>query len=444
MKTNFSKIVAIVSLIAPLAGFAQNSALLTAFTNPTPATYDFFGESLAAVGTDRVLIAASGNDTGTFNAGVAYLFSTSGTLLTTFTNPTPIAEGLGHSVAAVGTDTVLIGAPGRANSSGIAYLFNTNGVLFTTFSHPYRGPEFFGSSVTAVGIDRVLIGAPRDGVAAFARFGAAYLFSTNGALLNILTNPTPADRDQFASSVAAVGNDRVLIGTPGDDTGASDAGAAYLFSTNGTLLTTYTNPAPAVDGSFGISVAALGTDRVFIGAYGNDIGASYAGAAYLFSTNGALLTTFTNPTPGTNDYFGASVAAVGTNRVLIGAYGDNTDPTADGTAYLFSTDGALLTTFNNPTPGTNDYFGYSVATVGSDRVLIGAYFDDTGASDAGAAYLFVIQPTLAIRRTITNTVVASWPSAWTGFKLQQNTNGITTADWIDVGDTIQTTARTGV
>ena len=101
--------------------------------------------------------------------------------------------------------------------------------------------------------------------------------------------------------MAAVGTDRVLIGAYGDDTGATDAGAAYLFSTNGALLTTFTNPTPAACDCFGYSVAAVGTDRVLIGAYRDDTGATDAGAAYLFSTNGTLLTTFTNPTPAASD-----------------------------------------------------------------------------------------------------------------------------------------------
>jgi hypothetical protein len=42
-----------------------------------------------------------------------------------------------------------------------------------------------------------------------------------------------------------LGPDKVLIGADGNDTGAIDAGAAYLFSTSGALITAYTNPTPA-------------------------------------------------------------------------------------------------------------------------------------------------------------------------------------------------------
>jgi hypothetical protein len=104
-------------------------------------------------------------------------------------------------------------------------------------------------------------------------------------LLTTFTNPTPAILDLFGYAVAAVGNERVLIGAPYDDTGATDAGAAYLFSTNGTLLTVFTNPAPAINDAFGWSVTALGSDRVLIGAYTDNTGASDAGAAYLFRTD---------------------------------------------------------------------------------------------------------------------------------------------------------------
>lgn len=67
-----------------------------------------------------------------------------------------------------------------------------------------------------------------------------------------------------------------------------------------------------------------------------------------------LLTVFTNPTPVTGDYFGSSVVAVGADRVLIAAPWDNTGATWAGAAYLFSLNGALLTTFTNPTPAAND------------------------------------------------------------------------------------------
>ncbi len=379
------------AVTAPKMATVSNWFTVT-FPNPTPVADDFFGYSLAAVGSDRVLIGAYQDDTGAGNAGAAYLFNANGTLLTTFANPFPAAfDFFGYSVAAVGSDRVLIGAYGAdtgAADVGAAYLFNTNGALLTNFINPTPVlNDRFGWAVAALGSDRVIIGAFGDDTGA-TDAGAAYLFNLNGALLTTLTNPTPAATDFFGIAVAAVGSDRVLVGAYGDNTGASDAGAAYLFSTNGTLLTTFTNPTPAANDFFGWSVAAVGSGRVLIGSYNDSSGGVNAGAAYLFSTNGTLLTTFTNPTPVAGDHFGISVAALGSDRVLIGARLDDTGASDAGAAYLFNTNGALLATFTNPTPGDRDLFGHTVAGLGNDRVLIGAHQDDTGAASAGVAYLF--------------------------------------------------------
>jgi hypothetical protein len=71
-------------------------------------------------------------------------------------------------------------------------------------------------------------------------------------------------------------------------------------------------------------------------------------------------------------------------------------------------------------------------------------FDDTQhAQNVGTAYLFSIPPapapppSLSIQRTMTNTVVISWPSPSTGFVLQHNTNRLGSVNWSNVIGTIQ-------
>jgi len=308
-------------------------------------------------------------------------------LLTTFTNPSPTGEAaFGYAVAGVGSDGVVICAPNDdtgATDTGLVYLFTAGGALLTTFTNPAPSDyDRFGSALAGMGNDRVLIGDNGDDTGA-VNAGVAYLFNTNGALLTTFINPTPADFDGFGFALTPVGTDRVLIGTEGF--------GAYLFTTDGTLLTTFTNPAPAGFGSFGLAVAGVGTDKVLVGAPADDTGAANAGVAHMFSTNGTLLMTFTNPAPADYDYFGGAVAAVGTDRVLIGTDRDDTGATDAGVVYLFSTNGTLLATLANPSPAGYDRFGYSVASVGTDRLVIGAYYDDTGAIDTGAAYLFSLE-----------------------------------------------------
>ena len=370
--------------------FAQsvNATLLTTFTNPTPADSDQFGYSVAGVGSDKVLIGTPYDDTGQDNAGAAYLFSTNGMLLMTFTNPVPDGDdNFGNSVAAVGSDKVIIGDVNGAIGgllAGGAFLFSTNGTRLTTFTNPTPTiADAFGGSVAAVGSDKVLITAPGE-----AGVGAAYLFSTNGTRLVTFANPTPQSGDSFGNVATAVGSDKVLIAAFSDNTGSNNAGSAYLFSTNGTLLRTFTNPTPAIDDYFGRAIAALGSDRLVISAPNDNTAGEFAGAVYVFGTNGTLLTTITNPSPLISTSFGSSLAVVGSDKLLIGTPFDDRGAGSAGVAYLFNTNGTLLTTITNPTPAFDDEFGNAVAALGSDKILVGAFFDDTGATDAGAAYLF--------------------------------------------------------
>jgi hypothetical protein len=48
-----------------------------------------------------------------------------------------------------------------------------------------------------------------------------------------------------------------------------------------------------------------------------------------------------------------------------------------------------------------------------------------------------LSPTLTIARTTTNTVAVSWPSASTGWTLQQNTNSISSVNWSNAPETVQ-------
>lgn len=400
--------------------------LPTTITNPTPAAFDVFGGSVASVGNDHVLVGAEG-------AAEVYLFNLNGTLLSTFTSPDLAAGGgLGASVTAVGSDRVLCGAYNYSAGSplaqvGRAYLFSTNGTRLMTFTNPAPAVQAFGWSVAAMGSDRVLIGALD---------GAAYLFRTNGTLLHAFNIPTSA------AALAAVGTEWVLVGAPYDDTGAPGAGSAYLFNTNGTLVTTITNPIPAAGDNFGSAVAALGSDLVLISAIDYDGSKGTGGAAYLFRTNGTLLMTFTNPAPAPGASFGWSLAAVGSTRVLIGAYQANAGEFQAGAAYLFGTNGTLLNTFTNPTPARQDWFAWSVASAGSDRVILGGVWDDTGATDAGAAYVYALPyPPLKIARNA-DKVSVTWISPEPGLILQQTDQLGPAAVWNDTTNTVFTDGLT--
>jgi len=153
------------------------------------------------------------------------------------------------------------------------------------------------------------------------------------------------------------------------------------------FLQTFDDPSITTNDMFGDSVAIDG-NRVLIGAYGDDSNGADVGQAHLFdATTGDLLQTFDDPTATSEDNFGWSVAIDG-NHALLGAPGDDTNGFNVGQVYLFdATTGDLLQTFIDPTVTASDQFGYSVAIAGNN-ILIGAPTDDTNGFDVGQAYLF--------------------------------------------------------
>lgn len=242
----------------------------------------------------------------------------------------------------------------------------------------------FGTSVASDG-NLVVAGAPYSYVDG-EHCGGAYVYdATTGNSLVTLKDPTLTGSASFGSSVAVSGN-TVVVGAPWCDRGASNAGAAYIFdATTGNLLHTLDNPTPASGDEFGHSVAVSG-NTVVIGAWLDDTGATNAGSVYVYdATTGNLLRTINNPTPADYEDFGNSVAVWG-STLVVGAYQDSTGALYTGSAYIYdATTGTLLHTLNNPTPESGDRFGCSVAVSGN-MVVVGAKWDDTGASGAGSAW----------------------------------------------------------
>ena len=418
-----------------------SDALLLTINNPTPEINDRFGWSVAATPNGDLLVGVAFDNAGAADAGAAYLFDgVTGNLLLTINNPTPeVADEFGHSVAATPNGDLLVGARTDntgATSAGTAYLFDgVTGNLLLTINNPTpEAGDEFSFSVAATPNGDLLVGASSDNTGA-GNAGAAYLFDgVTGNLLLTINNPTPEANDWFGFSVAVTLNGDLLVGARRDNTGATRAGAAYLFDgITGNLLLTINNPTPEVDDQFGISVAATPNGDLLIGARLDNTGANNAGAAYLFDgVTGNLLLTINNPTPEAGDELGIAVAATPNGDLLVGARLDNTGANNAGAAYLFDgVTGNLLLTVNNPTPEAGDELGIAVAATPNGDLLVGAWIDNTGAADAGAAYLF--------RALFCGQSRASYPSVVMGTAGADNLVGTASDDLIlslDGNDTV--------
>ncbi|MDZ4841147.1 MAG: Calx-beta domain-containing protein [Hyphomicrobium aestuarii] len=450
---------------------ASTGNFLQTIANPVPAAQDLFGFSVAAFG-NYVVVGAVSDDLGGFtDVGAAYLFDTSGNPVRTLSNPDPAHfDGFGNSVAISG-DTIVVGAyhdnAGGIGDTGTAYVFSASTAApARTINNPTAAAsDFFGGSVAVDG-DTIVIGAvgDEDNVLGVTDAGVGYIFSasnlgllqtirkpasgigeqfgkavgisgntviitssfantgathagsahlynaTTGALLGTLNDPTPASEDQFGYS-AAINGDYVVVSAPFDDiNGATDAGAAYLYEARTFGITraspvaqdTISNPLPAIDDRFGKEAVAVTQNYTVVGADLDDVsGLTDAGSVSIYSTaSGAFLRTLSSPTPNAGDNFGFAVAVSG-DFVVVGAKNVDSGATDTGRAFIFSAStGTLLRAINNPTPDIGDNFGISVAISG-DFLVIGAQLNDAGALDAGSAYIFSIS-TGALLRTMNN------------------------------------------
>jgi hypothetical protein len=378
---------------------------------PSTVVNEYFGASVAVAGESVAIGAPGATASGLAARGdfAHYTLTPQGPFLRPHT---PVSGGeandnLGASVAASG-DWVVVGEPNFVNAGihpgtgGVAVY--KSGVLQETLRST-SGNEHFGTSVAVWG-NYLVVGAPDFSAPGAASVGRAYLYDLGSANptvpLKTLVNPKPVPNGRFGTSVAILGN-TVLVGFPGDTNMKAEAiGSVTVFditNVNNPQSYSITSPGPAANEQFGASVAlslSNGSYLALIGAPGNGKGGVNAGSAYLMD-----LGTYTwrlklyDPAQRAWDGFGWSVAIAG-NNVLVGAPGDSTKAVAAGRAYLYD-DAATTTsprlTLDNPFPHAWDGFGSAVAVpVSGKYAVVGAPFDDTGATDAGAAYVFDLRP----------------------------------------------------
>lgn len=266
--------------------------------------------------------------------------------------------------------------------------------------------DSFGTSVALNG-DTAVVGALGEETGGLLA-GAAYVLlrsqggTENWGEVKKLTASDAEENDFFGISVAVSG-DNAIVGAQGEDTGGSDAGAAYVFhrhqggTGNWGELKKLTASDPATLDNFGAAVAISG-DTAIAGALGEDTGADEASAAYIYrrdqggAGNWGYLKKVTASDAAEDNGFGAGVAISG-DAVVVGAtLGDSSVPNT-GAAYVLQRDLGGANNWGQAKKITasdaqaDDGFGASVAFA-EDTAVLGAAGEDAGGAEAGAAYIF--------------------------------------------------------
>jgi hypothetical protein len=356
------------------------------------------GRDIDGDGTDDLVVGASGDDLYASGSGTAYVFygPISGTM-----NPQSSADYL--HVGSTAND-----AAGHA----VTLLDDVNGDRYGEVVIAAWGQDTGGNVAGAV----------------YVEFGPLSGYRSGGTPLSgaDLTLIGEASADYFGWSLGELdwdgdGLSDLLVGAYGEDAGGASAGAVYVFTglSAGTVdasAADYKLRGEAAGDTLGWDLSTAGDmngdgyDDLAAGAYHNDDGGSDAGAVYVVTgnrTGSASIGSFYQLVgDNVGDYAGYSVSgggdidADGNPDLLVGAWKNDDGASDAGAAYVvygpvsssFDLTGADATLTG---VANYDYAGTSVSFLGDtdgdgyDDFIIGAYGSNEQATSAGLAAIFL-------------------------------------------------------
>lgn len=380
------------------------------------AVLDYMGYSVAVDG-DTAFIGAYGDDDLGNESGAVYVFTRDANGVWTqqqklVGSDTVADDRFGYALVLEG-DTAVIGMESWdffEPPMGAAYVFtrDTNGVWseiqkITAFDG-VEG-DYFGQSLAMNG-DTLTVGSHGDDTVA-ANAGAVYVYTRDAtgqySFQQKLFASNGTDNDWFGRSLDVEG-DTAIISSWGYDLIDGDVvfiGYAYVFEPDANGVWTETQMLdPGYDAgadTYGRSVAISG-NTIAVSAERDDTADVDAGAVYIFNRddtgawNKAQLLSASDG--GAYDSFGYDIDLEGDNLV-VGAYSDDENGDAVGSAYLFKRDvNGIWSQFIKMAASDAmdyDYLGVSVSISGA-TVIAGAYLSDVNGDSAGATYVFNVEP----------------------------------------------------
>ncbi len=265
----------------------------------------------------------------------------------------------------------------------------------------------------------VIVGAPGND-AGGTDCGAAYVYF-GGPAADAVADVAllgEAAGDWFGNAVAGAGDLNgdgcadIIVGAEFHDALGAPGGRAYVYFGGAEMdaVADLTLAAEAGGDAFGYSVGCAGDVNgdgyvdVIVGAFTNGAGGTDAGRAYVFyggaSPDAVADLTLTGVAGG--DYFGQAVGTAGDVNddgyadVVVGAYGNDAGGSNAGRAYVYFGGAVPNATADLTLTGAaaEDYFGVSAGTAGDVNgdgyadVVVGAYLNDAGGNNAGRAYIY--------------------------------------------------------
>ncbi|MHC4846223.1 MAG: FG-GAP repeat protein [Planctomycetota bacterium] len=378
---------------------------------------DIYGAAVAIDG-DLAIVCNEWDDPNGTDSGSVYAYSWNGTNWQFDQKFSPAdnqpGDNFGRAVVIQG-DLAVVGThwdDDLGSNSGSAYVYRHNGSQWVEqqklLASDGQAGDQFGDTISVDG-DWLAIGSWQEDQGG-ANAGAVYMFRSNGSAwvpTQKLIAPDAAANDQFARYISLSG-DKVLVGAWKDDAPSFDSGSAYVFRYNGAEWT-FEQKLVAPDGASGDYFGwgcALRDDVAVVGAYRDDDLGTDSGATYVYRFNGSswVFNQKLLPSDGVAyDWFGYTTVLTG-NRLVIASMVAPVG-TGSGHAYVFKDNGSQFVQQArlDPSDGADqDKFGFHLAASGG-LILVGAWRDDDHGSDSGSAYFYrcsYMQPPSTLRDVI--------------------------------------------
>ena len=246
---------------------------------------DQFGRSVD-VGDNKIVVGAFNDNS---SAGSAYIYNLDGTGEVKITASDADPDDTFGRAVAIGHSKVVIGAPfadETANNTGTVYIFDqdgTNQVKVTASDNTVSTLNRKFGEALAVGSNKIVVGAP--GVE--NEKGAVYIYNMDGTGEVKIQASDGIASDKFGSSVA-ISDNYVIVGAWGDDDDGSTSGSAYIYNLDGTNERKVTASNAGASDRFGYAVA-VGANVAIVGAPYEDADANNAGAIYRFTLDAVTI-----------------------------------------------------------------------------------------------------------------------------------------------------------
>ena len=310
----------------------------------------------------KIVVSAPFDNNNLTSSGSVYIYNLDGTGEVKLT-PSDAAAGdrFGDSVA-IAHNKIVVGSSlddDDGTSSGSVYIYNLDGTgeVKLTASDAAAGDNF-GKSV-AIGNNKIVVGARTRDVGTLENAGSVYVYDLDGTNEVKITASDAASADYFGASVA-IAHNKIVVGAYLDDAGnnnnLTNSGSAYVYNLDGTGEVKLTASDANLNDVLGISVA-IGSNKIVTGSTGDDDDGTNSGSVYVYDLDGTNELKITASDGAADARFGVSVA-IAHNKIVVGAAYRNTQT---GDVYVYNLDGTGETKITASDAASGDYFGWDVA-----------------------------------------------------------------------------------